>query len=777
MKTATALALLFLAASASGQWLETTILLPDSLSGQPEPHFIVTNPLTHLVYVTGGGTNAITVFDASSLRTVARVPLETTAFLCIYPEVNKLYAFGEFDSLISVVDLNVHRVVNTISTNAAYVGEAVCLSPERGRLYFSSVSLDTTWVLDCGSDSIIAAIPASGWRLAYNRTAGKVYCLDGSNDELAVIYADNNTVEASIPLDLSAYALVCNPATNNAYVGNINNDTVTVIDGAGDTVVARTSTGGAMRMCYNPFDSCVYAASQGAGRISVISGRDDTVIALLPTAMSPFALAADSVSGKVYCVCEIGDTVTIVDGRTHQVLAHLPTGRMPWAVAVDPDVGRAFCLNNMGVSVTVVDGIGDSVVGTLAVGRKPGTLLFNSLRRRLYVGNGNDAVYDIYDSSVTVIDPDSRRVLRDIKVGSGVVALCWDSIGDRIYTADCYSGTVSVIDCVTVSCIARISVGLKPFALCYDPIRRRIFCANQASNTVSVIDCATNTVTATYPTGRKPSALIYRKEGDKLYCANRRDSTLTIFTGDTARTLIVRKTPWAMVYVDRYDRVYCLCNTSREGQGGPVVAVDCTNDSVIAIIYAGMNPEDICYNPRNVKVYTADTWSSTVTVIDVRTNTREAYVDVGFAPEDVLYNPLNNTVAVTDKTGANYGGVWFIDGTSNQVIDTVAGLSGPCALALDLEQNRVFVANFWGASISVIRDVVGIEETPEEPRLEWNAGATVLSGASGVVGASSIVYDAQGRRVREPGPGVYFIREQIAGSSEQCRMRKVIIAR
>jgi len=42
---------------------------------------------------------------------------------------------------------------------------------------------------------------------------------------------------------------------------------------------------------------------------------------------------------------------------------------------------------------------------------------------------------------------------------------------------------------------------------------------------------------------------------------------------------------------------------------------------------------------------------------------------------------------------------------------------------------------------------------------------------------AEVLYNAAGRRVTNPGPGVYFIREKTAGSGEQYRVRKVIIAR
>jgi hypothetical protein len=83
-----------------------------------------------------------------------------------------------------------------------------------------------------------------------------------------------------------------------------------------------------------------------------------------------------------------------------------------------------------------------------------------------------------------------------------------------------------------------------------------------------------------------------------------------------------------------------------------------------------------------------------------------------------------------------------------------------------------------GLWCAVGTDVVGTKETEIVDLRLANGGATVLGGASSLKpDASSEFYDATGRRVAAPKAGVYFVRERVAGSGEQYRMRKVVIAR
>lgn len=65
----------------------------------------------------------------------------------------------------------------------------------------------------------------------------------------------------------------------------------------------------------------------------------------------------------------------------------------------------------------------------------------------------------------------------------------------------------------------------------------------------------------------------------------------------------------------------------------------------------------------------------------------------------------------------------------------------------------------------------GVTETANAELRMPSGGATLLSGMS------DVVYDAMGRRVANPKAGVYFVRERVAGSCEQSRLRKVLITR
>jgi len=116
-------------------------------------------------------------------------------------------------------------------------------------------------------------------------------------------------------------------------------------------------------------------------------------------------------------------------------------------------------------------------------------------------------------------------------------------------------------------------------------------------------------------------------------------------------------------------------------------------------------------------------------------------------------------------------------------------------------QNRVYVANSLGSSISVLRDSGGGVEETENCRLRSAETATIIRGmlhlrpspyplpvgeGKGVRGRS-LLLDAAGRKVLDllPGPndvrhlapGVYFVREPSAADGKPSAIDKVVIAR
>ncbi len=129
--------------------------------------------------------------------------------------------------------------------------------------------------------------------------------------------------------------------------------------------------------------------------------------------------------------------------------------------------------------------------------------------------------------SVSVVDLDGKRVIKDIVVGLHPCAMALAPDGSRLYVANANSDTISVIDTAVDECINTFDVkpmkelpfGSAPNALALSSDGATLFAANGGNNAIAVIDTAQGTVKGFIPVGWYPGAVTLAR-GNLLCVAN-----------------------------------------------------------------------------------------------------------------------------------------------------------------------------------------------------------------------------------------------------------------
>ncbi|HEY7079455.1 MAG TPA: beta-propeller fold lactonase family protein [Nitrososphaeraceae archaeon] len=132
-----------------------------------------------------------------------------------------------------------------------------------------------------------------------------------------------------------------------------------------------------------------------------------------------------------------------------------------------------------------------------------------------------------------------------------------------------------------------------------------------------------------------------------------------------------------------------------------VSIIDESTDKVQATIKVGSFPYGIDVNPLNNRVYVANRGSNTVSVIDGSTNLKMADVHVGKSPIDVAVNPSSNLVYVTNIES---GTVSVLDGITNTVSSTIKVGDIPYAIAVNPVTNITYVTDIGDGSISILQN-------------------------------------------------------------------------
>ena len=117
------------------------------------------------------------------------------------------------------------------------------------------------------------------------------------------------------------------------------------------------------------------------------------------------------------------------------------------------------------------------------------------------------------------------------------------------------------------------------------------------------------------------------------------------------------------------------------------------------IIPSGSFPVGIDINPITNKLYVANQFSNTISVIDTEKSKVEENIDVGNSPYDVEINPFSNRIYASNRESNT---ISVIDGFTNKELTKIPVGSSPVGIGINLATNWIYVANLDSKTISKI---------------------------------------------------------------------------
>jgi len=107
-------------------------------------------------------------------------------------------------------------------------------------------------------------------------------------------------------------------------------------------------------IAYDPSNGYIYVTDYGSYSVSVIDGATNTVIATIPVGTEPEGVAYDPSNGYIYVANFGSDTVSVIDGATNTVIATIPVGYGPEGIAYDPSNGYIYVTNYVSGTVSII---------------------------------------------------------------------------------------------------------------------------------------------------------------------------------------------------------------------------------------------------------------------------------------------------------------------------------------------------------------------------------------------------------------------------------------
>jgi YVTN family beta-propeller protein len=278
-----------------------------------------------------------------------------------------------------------------------------------------------------------------------------------------------------------------------------------------------------------------------------------------------------------------------------------------------------------------------------------------------------------------------------------------------VYVTNSASNTVSVVDAATDRVTATIAVGLKPWSVAVSPDGFTAYVSDSGSADVSVIDTRTHKVRATVAVGERPCDLRVSPDGRFVYVDLFVDSAVAVI--DTATDHVVRKipvggvNPYGMALSASGNTLYTANVDEADNRSSTVSVIDLLTNTVTAVI-AGFNAsEGVAVSPDGGTAYAASINTNVLSIIDATTRVVTRTANVGAGPQGVMVSP-DGFAIYTANSGA--GTVSVVDATSFVLTRTVQVGTTPAELAFSPDGRHVYVSNFDSGSITDVDTATGL---------------------------------------------------------------------
>ena len=295
---------------------------------------------------TDGTVSVLNGVDGSAITTIAVAAAPIA--IGVNPVTRKVYV-AHFGADISVIDGSTDTVSTTIPYAAFGDFPSVGINPGANKVYaaWQYDGTPSVQIIDGVTDTLGTPYSANTYptSIAFNTATNKVYVLDWGSSDIQVLDGTTDGLLTTI-LSISSTekcGIAANSATNKIYfTDGAASGSVYVVDGSTDTVLATpipvggnlTGPDEGASVAVNSITNRIYVTNSLDNTVSVIDGLTETVIATINVGTAPRGVAVSRNYNKVYVVNRLDATISIIDGATNTVTNTVSVGVEPQFIGV-----------------------------------------------------------------------------------------------------------------------------------------------------------------------------------------------------------------------------------------------------------------------------------------------------------------------------------------------------------------------------------------------------------------------------------------------------------
>lgn len=328
----------------------------------------------------------------------------------------------------------------------------------------------------------------------------------------------------------------------DAYVGNLADGTVTVVDLAKLAAIATVAVGpGPACLRAHPTRDEVWGVSGEGGYAWVLESATNR-LTRIPVGLQPVALDFSPDGRRAYVACAGSGTVVAIDCATRRVIARGRAGKHPSDIRATPNGKWLLVANREDATVTLLDAASLALRATLPVAPQPAQMIVlpdsskafvasastdlvsvlrlnpPALLARLAAGGRADALLmkpdggEVYVLSsdthgLTVIDTWTNEIGDFVMLGADPAGGAVSGDGTRLYVCDSAASRVSEVDLAYRQLLGSASTGQDPVACGLDPEQKLVLAADEDSDDLAVVAREGPHLVTLIPVGKQPDSL------------------------------------------------------------------------------------------------------------------------------------------------------------------------------------------------------------------------------------------------------------------------------
>lgn len=585
------------------------------------------------------------------------------------------------------------------------------------------------------SDTFIQDVPAPV-RMASDPALRKVYALSYSG-ELTIIDGSTNTVEATLALPgggsyFSTLPFAVNPNNHLVYVPHPMDDTVSVVDGRTDTLLATIPVSASpSTTAVDPSTNLAYVGTTDG--VDIVNSNTNEVVGHLLPGKGIYHIVTDP------CNCRIisagNDGIYATDSRTGALIAEAEQASVS-AMSLDASLGLLYVA--VGPQVEVLDACTLEQVGTLPLSTTPTSYLLSSIavdsinhlvyvvdnsKHQVYVADGGmsqelavvPSYFDgggLYAATTLACPggcpkccggggggatgptgPGACDVSRFYSVNGGATAQVIPTDTNRLTqitlpgdvhavagnpnTGIAYFGgptDIFAVDAKTGEVVGDIPMGWD--YLVANPCRNLLYAVTH-SGIVTAIDGVSNEALTTIDLGDNLNQAVWDPCSNRLYIADATAHEILALDGETlgiaARIPLGEYEPGPLALNPVTHRLYAVTNLQF------IREIDtCTNTMVGSLPTSPFNRfSDLVMNPATNTLYALNGVYGVGTVVYSGNSGGYLSETLPINAETGVLDPQTNQLYFSDGED-----VTVVNGSTNEIMDTVSGLEGSLGTGL-----------------------------------------------------------------------------------------------